>query len=77
MQPCRLRVRGRRSAIPASIIIVCYPRVILGSNVQEIRDDLQTRVKEAVENLTGLTVLQVNVARVRYERGDSPRLMGA
>ena len=74
---CRLRVRGRRSAIPASIIIVCYPRVILGSNVQEIRDDLQTRVKEAVENLTGLTVLQVNVARVRYERGDSPRLMGA
>ena len=74
---CRLRVRGRRSAAPASLTITCYPRVVLGSDVQEIRDDLQTRIKDTLENLTGLSILQVNVVRVRYERSDSPRLMGA
>ena len=75
---CRLGVRRRRATGgPASIVISCYPRVILGSNVQEVRDDLQTRVKEAVQQLTGLTVLQVDVVRVRYDRGDSTRLVGS
>jgi uncharacterized alkaline shock family protein YloU len=69
----------RRRAIaggPVSIAIACYPRVILGSNVQELGDDLQTRIKQSVEQLTGLTVLEVNVVRVRYDRGDGARLMG-
>jgi hypothetical protein len=73
---CLLRVRRRAIAGgSASIAIVCYPRVILGSNVPEIREDLQTRIKQSVEQLTGLTVLQVHVVS-RYERGDSARLMG-
>ena len=74
---CRVTVRGRRTLAPARIIITCYPRVTLGSNVQEIRDDLQHRVKETVENLTGLQVIRVDVARVRYERTDAAKLMGA
>ena len=75
---CRLRVRRRPPAGgPASISIVCYPRLLLGSDVQEVRDDLQARVKEAVERLTGLAVIQVNVVRVRYDRGESRQLIGA
>ena len=61
----------------ASIVIRCYPRLILGSNLPEVRDDLQTRIKKTVEQLTGLTVLQVHVVRVRYDRDDSSRLIGS
>ena len=43
--------------------------------MQQIRDDLQSRVKDTVGKLTGLTVLRVNVARVKYERNDNVRLM--
>ena len=75
---CRLRVRRRRSvAGPASISIACYPRLVLGSNVQEVGDDLQTRIKEVVQDLTGLAVLQVNVVRVRFDRSDNSRLIGS
>ena len=74
---CGVRIQGRRNVAPARVIITCYPRVILGSNVQEIRDDLQQRVKNSVESLTGLLVDRVDVARVRYERSDSSKLMGA
>ena len=74
---CRIRARGRPLGGGASSIsITCYPRVILGSDVREIRDDLQTRIKQSVQNLTGLTVLRVHVVRVRYHRDDSSRLMG-
>ena len=73
---CRLVVPKRASGGgAASIIILCYPRVTLGSNLQEIRDDLQTRIKQAVEELTGLTVLKVHVVRVRYDRSDDTRLI--
>ena len=48
----------------------------MGSNIQEIRDDLQQRVKDTVEALTGLQVVRVDVARVRYERADTGKLMG-
>lgn len=73
---CRLRIRrGATSAGPASVVIVCQPRLILGSNVQEIGDDLQVRIKEAVQRLTGLTVLRVDVSRVRFVRGDDTRLI--
>ena len=74
---CGVRIQGRRNVAPARVILTCYPRVILGSNVQEIRDDLQQRVKDSVESLTGLLVDRVDVARVRYERSDSAKLMGA
>jgi hypothetical protein len=75
---CRLGVRGKPTAGgPTSIVIFCHPRVILGSNVPEVRDDLQTRIKEIVQNLTGITVLRVHVMRVRYDRTDNSRLMGA
>ena len=74
---CGIRLRRRGIAGgPATISISCYPRVLLGCNLQEVRDDLQIRVKQAVEQLTGLTVTRVN-ARVRYDKGDSPRLMDA
>ena len=74
---CRLR-RGRRPPVggPASITISCYPRMVLGSNVPDMRDDLQTRIKDAVQQLTGLNVLQVNVMRVRYDRDNDSRLLG-
>ena len=73
---CRVSVQGRRSSVPARIVVTCYPRVDLGSNIQEIRDDLQQRVKDTVEALTGLQVVRVDVARVRYERADTGKLMG-
>lgn len=74
---CRIRTQGKRTASPTSIIVDCYPVVVAGSNVQEVRDDLQARIKETVERLTGLRVSQVNVARIRYESGQNLRLMGA
>ena len=73
---CRVQVQGRRSLAPARITITCFPRVNLGSNVQEVRDDLNQRIKDTVEELTGLQVLRVDVARVRYERADTTKLMG-
>ena len=72
---CRLVVRTRPISGPASIVLACYPRVILGSDLQEIRDDLQTRIKESVQQLTGLNVLRVNVVNVKFGRGDDSRLM--
>ena len=75
---CRLRVKTRSATGgPASVIIACYPRLVLGSDLREVRDDLQTRIKEAVERLTGLPVLQVNVEWVRYDRGDDSRLVAS
>jgi len=72
---CRVQVRGKRSATPASIVISCYPRVAFGADFRKVRDDLQVRIKETVEELTGLTVLRVNVAKVKYERGKPTRLL--
>jgi hypothetical protein len=73
---CRIRWRMRPvGGGPSGIVIHCYPVVSMGSNVQEIRDDLQTRIKASVEQLTGLVVLQVNVVRVRYNRDDEGRLV--
>ena len=75
---CRIGVRRRPvGSGPASIFIACYPRVVLGSDLQEIRDDLQTRIKQAVEKLTGLTVLQVHVVRIKFDKGEDSRLLAA
>ena len=74
---CRLRVTRRPAGGgPATVNIACYPRVQLGSDLPEIRDDLQLRVKEVVEQLTGLTVSRVHVARIKYDRNGDSRLLG-
>ena len=75
---CKVRPRrpGRRGVGPSSISIACYPRLVLGSNTEEIIDDLQTRIKESVEQLTGLNVLRVDVYS-RFDRGDNGRLIAS
>jgi uncharacterized alkaline shock family protein YloU len=73
---CHLKVTRRPVGDgPTSIVIACYPRVNMGGNLQEIGDDLQVRIKDVVERLTGLAVLRVNVAKVRYDRNDDRRLI--
>jgi uncharacterized alkaline shock family protein YloU len=75
---CRLGVRrGAHSLGAASIVIACYPQVLLGTDLQELRDDLQARIKDVVERLTGLSVERINVVRVRYDRTEDRRLMGS
>ena len=75
---CRLGVRRRPpTGDAASIIIECYPRLLLGTDVQEVRDDLQTRIKNTVQRLTGLIVLQVNIVQVRYDKDSETRLIGS
>ncbi len=71
---CNVKIEKRTPNIPNTISINCSPKITLGSNVQAIRDDLQTRVKDKVENLTGLIVHKVNVPRVRYDRGTPSRV---
>ena len=74
---CEIGVRRRpTTGDPASITIACYPRVDLGSNVQEVRDDLQGRIKDTVQRLTGLDVFRIDVMRVRYDKGETSRLLG-
>ena len=73
---CGIRVTRRPAGDgPASIVIACYPRVNLGGNIKEIRDDLQLRIKDVVERLTGLAVQRVNIVKVRYDRNDDRKLV--
>jgi len=74
---CRLVVRSRPPSGPASIVIGCYPRLEMGADVREVSTDLRVRIQDAVERLTGLRVIQVNVVRVRYSKNDENRLLGA
>lgn len=55
------------------LVISCQARVSLASNVPEVCAGLQSSVKEAVEELTGLPVAQVNV-RTKYESTDARHL---
>lgn len=71
---CKVKIERRTPNIPYTISINCSPKITLGSNVQAVRDDLQTRVKNKVETLTGLIVHKVNVPRVKYDRGTTSRL---
>ena len=75
---CKVRPRrlGRRGVGPSSVAIACYPRLVLGSSTEEISDDLQTRIKESVEKLTGLSVLRVDVYS-KFDRGDEGRLIAS
>ena len=70
---CKVKIEKRTPNIPYTISINCSPKITLGSNVQAVRDDLQTRVKNKVETLTGLIVHKVNVPRVKYDRGTTSR----
>ena len=70
-------IRRPTTGEPASVTIACYPRVDLGCDVQEVRDDLQGRIKDTVQRLTGLSVLRVDVMRIRYDKGEAKRLLGS
>lgn len=66
---------GRNAEVPATVAIDCYPKVAFGANLQEVRDDLQHRIRDTVEKLTGLTVARVSVDHVKYQRtGDNARV---
>jgi hypothetical protein len=53
------------------IVIDCNPTLRLGTSVQSITPRIQARVKEAVQNLLGLNVVDVRV-HAKYERGGRP-----
>ena len=73
---CRLSVRRKTPpGGPDRITISCQPRLEMGADLREVRDDVQSRVKEMVERLTGLEVDRVHITRVRYERLPDHRLI--
>ena len=73
---CSLRLaRKTLPPGPDRVVISCHPVITLGSDAQAVRDDLQARVKEVVERLTGLEVQRVNITRVRYDQGQETRLI--
>ena len=73
---CRLSVQRKTPpGGPDRITISCQPRLEMGADLREVRDDVQSRVKEMVERLTGLEVDQVHITRVRYERLPDHRLI--
>ena len=55
------------------LVISCQAVVSLASDVPEVCTELQGKVKEAVEKLTGLPVAQINV-KTKYESSDAKRL---
>jgi hypothetical protein len=55
------------------LIFSCQALVSLASNVPEVCAELQGKVKENVEKLTGLPVAQINV-KTKYESSDAKRL---
>jgi hypothetical protein len=50
------------------ILIDCVPTLKLGTNMNSVNPRIQTRIKETVQDLLGLPVLNVKV-RARYESG--------
>ena len=61
----------RRKA--AGLAISCCPVLTLGSNIPEVSAELQNKIKEAVEQLTGLPVAEVDI-KAKYERAEARRL---
>jgi len=55
------------------LIVFCQATVSLASNVPEVCAELQEKVKENVEKLTGLPVTQINV-KTKYESAGAKRL---
>lgn len=55
------------------LLISCRASVALGSNLLEVDPELRTRITEAIEQLTGLSVAQVGI-RIKYEPAKAKRL---
>ena len=55
------------------LVISCRALVTLGSNIVEIGAEIQSKIKEAIEQLTELAVAQVNI-NVKYEPAEARRL---
>ncbi|MCD6568214.1 MAG: alkaline shock response membrane anchor protein AmaP [Dehalococcoidia bacterium] len=58
---------------PVGLLIECQTTANLGSSILEIEPELRSRVKAAIEQLTGLPVAQVDV-KIKYDSGRSKRL---
>ena len=73
---CRLTVRRKPPPEgPHTVVVSCHPRVEMGADVEGIRDDLQSRIKDSLERLTGLAVERVNITRVRFNPVPKHRLI--
>ena len=55
------------------LVVSCRPLVALITNVPELSVEVQAKIKEIVEQLTGLAVAQVNI-KAKYETGEARRL---
>ena len=55
------------------LVISCQPLVILGTNLPEVGTELQSKIKEAIEQFTGLTVASVDVS-AKYESVEARQL---
>ena len=55
------------------LMISCRPSVLLGTNLVEVGAELQSSIKETVEQLTGLSVANVDI-KIKYQPGDAKRL---
>lgn len=55
------------------LLISCRPLVVLGTSIPEVGVELQSKIKEAVEQLTGLAVAEVDI-EVKYKPVEARRL---
>lgn len=55
------------------LLISCRPLVVLGTSIPEVGVELQSKIKEAVEQLTGLAVAQVDI-KIKYKPVEARRL---
>ena len=60
---------------PDRVQIRCQPTLKMGTNVREIAEDLQQRIKAMVESSTGLEVQAVHVLRARFQKLPKGRLL--
>jgi hypothetical protein len=55
------------------LIISCRPSVLLSTNLVEVGTELQSSIKESVEELTGLSIAHVDI-KIKYQPVDARRL---
>jgi hypothetical protein len=55
------------------LLISCRPLVLLGTNVVEVGAELQSSIKESIEELTGLSVANVDI-KIKYQPVEARRL---
>jgi hypothetical protein len=58
---------------PEGLMVECRASADLGSSILEIEPELRSRVKSAIEQLTGLPVAQVDI-KIKYDAGRSKKL---